>query len=97
MDDGAAGIQIWNTNDNTTAVNIYGDLVEFMYNATDKKSIAINTVTNVIGNIEDIILSGYGNNGLKAILNDIYRNIQQLHRVKVSSQNYHWTTIGLIN
>ena len=97
MDDGAAGIQIWNTNDNTTAVNIYGDLVEFMYNATDKKSIVINTVTNVIGNIEDIILSGYGNNGLKAILNDIYRNIQQLHRVKVSSQNYHWTTIGLIN
>lgn len=97
MDDGAAGIQIWNTNDNTTAVNIYGDLVEFMYNATDKESIAINTVTNVIGNIEDIILSGYGNNGLKAILNDIYRNIQQLHRVKVSSQNYHWTTIGLIN
>ena len=97
MDDGAAGIQIWNTNDNTTAVNIYGNLVEFMYNATDKKSIAINTVTNVIGNIEDIILSGYGNNGLKAILNDIYRNIQQLHRVKVSSQNYHWTTIGLIN
>ena len=97
MDDGAAGIQIWNTNDNTTAVNIYGDLVEFMYNATDKKSIAINTVTNVIGNIEDIILSGYGNNGLKAILNDIYRNIQQLHKVKVSSQNYHWTTIGLIN
>lgn len=97
MDDGAAGIQIWNTNDNTTAVNIYGDLVEFMYNATDKKSIVINTVTNVIENIEDIILSGYGNNGLKAILNDIYRNIQQLHRVKVSSQNYHWTTIGLIN
>ena len=94
MDDGSAGIQIWNTNDNTTAVNIYGDMVEFMYNATDPKSIAINTVTNVIWNIEDIILSSYGNYGLKAILNDIYRNIRQLHDVTVNRVTYDWTTIG---
>lgn len=94
MDDGSAGIQIWNTNDNTTAVNIYGDMVEFMYNATDPKSIAINTVTNVIWNIEDIILSSYGNYGLKAILNDIYRNIRQLHDVTVNRVEYNWTTIG---
>ena len=52
MDDGSAGIQIWNANDNTTAVNIYGDLVEFMYNAHDNQSIAINTVDN------DIIIRG---------------------------------------
>ena len=94
MDDGSAGIQIWNTNDNTTAVNIYGDMVEFMYNANDPKSIAINTVTNVIWNIEDIILSSYGNYGLKAILNDIYRNIRQLHDVTVNRVTYDWTTIG---
>lgn len=94
MDDGSAGIQIWNTNDNTTAVNIYGDMVEFMYNATDPKSIAINTVTNVIWNIEDIILSSYGNYGLKAILNDIYRNIRQLHDVTVNRVEYNWATIG---
>lgn len=94
MDDGSAGIQIWNTNDNTTSVNIYGDMVEFMYNATDPKSIAINTVTNVIWNIEDIILSSYGNYGLKAILNDIYRNIRQLHDVTVNRVEYNWTTIG---
>lgn len=94
MDDGSAGIQIWNTNDNTTAVNIYGDMVEFMYNATDPKSIAIDTVTNVIWNIEDIILSSYGNYGLKAILNDIYRNIRQLHDVTVNRVTYDWTTIG---
>lgn len=58
MDDGSAGIQIWNANDNTTAVNIYGDLVEFMYNANDKQSIAINTVNNNISGVDDILLRG---------------------------------------
>lgn len=56
MDDGSAGIQIWNANDNTTAVNIYGDLVEFMYNANDKQSIAINTVNNKISGVYDIAI-----------------------------------------
>lgn len=56
MDDGSAGIQIWNANDNTTAVNIYGDLVEFMYNANDPRSIAINTVDNKISGVDDILI-----------------------------------------
>ena len=56
MDDGSAGIQIWNANDNTTAVNIYGDLVEFMYNANDPRSIAINTVNNKISGVDDILI-----------------------------------------
>lgn len=59
MDDGSAGIQIWNANDNTTAVNIYGDLVEFMYNAHDNQSIAINTVNNNISGVNDILLRGH--------------------------------------
>ena len=59
MDDGSAGIQIWNANDNTTAVNIYGDLVEFMYNAHDKQSVAINTVNNNISGVDDISLRGH--------------------------------------
>lgn len=59
MDDGSAGIQIWNANDNTTAVNIYGDLVEFMYNAHDKQSIAIDTVNNNISGVGDISLRGH--------------------------------------
>ena len=75
MDDGSAGIQIWNTNDNTTAVNIYGDLVEFMYNANDKKSIAINTVDNTIFNIEDIIIK---NKNLVKILDNIFDNFRNL-------------------
>lgn len=94
MDDGSAGIQIWNANDNTTAVNIYGDLVEFMYNANDKKSVAINTVDNKIFNIADIHLLGYGGYYLNQILNDIYRNIIQLHNVKTGDVGYSWKTIG---
>lgn len=75
MDDGSAGIQIWNANDNTTAVNIYGDLVEFMYNATDPKSIAIDTVTNQIKNIEDIVIKG---SNLATILDHIFDNFRNL-------------------
>lgn len=97
MDDGSAGIQIWNANDNTTAVNIYGDLVEFMYNANDPKSIAINTVDNKIFNIADIHLLGYGGYYLKQILNDIYRNIIQLHDVTVNRVEYTPRYIGPIN
>ena len=94
MDDGSAGIQIWNANDNTTAVNLYGDRVEFMYNAKDPKSIAIDTVDNKIFNIADIHLLGYGGYYLNQILNDIYRNIIQLHNVKTGDVGYSWKTIG---
>ena len=75
MDDGSAGIQIWNTNDNTTAVNIYGDLVEFMYNATDPKSISIDTITNKIWNLEDVIVK---NKSIVTWFNNIDYNFQQI-------------------
>ena len=52
MDDGSAGIQIWNTNDNTTAVNLYGDEVAMMYNANDPKGIIFNNINNEIRNVE---------------------------------------------
>lgn len=120
MDDGTAGIQIWNANDNTTGVAIFGDVVKFMYNANDSKPIVINTITkNIVGlnSIEasgdittngtisttrgivanNIALSGYANHNLKALLNDIYRNIRQLHQVKQTSANYTWTALGPIN
>lgn len=120
MDDGTAGIQIWNANDNTTGVAIFGDIVKFMYNANDSKPIGINTITkNIVGlnSIEasgdittngtisttrgivanNIALSGYANHNLKALLNDIYRNIRQLHQVKQTSANYTWTALGPIN
>lgn len=71
MDDGSAGIQIWNANDNTTAVNLYGDLVEFMYNANDKQSIAINTVNNHISGVDDILLR---NRSLAELINAINKN-----------------------
>ena len=120
MDDGTAGIQIWNANDNTTGVVIFGDVVKFMYNANDPKPIGINTITKNIAGLNhieasgdittngtisttrgvvanNIALSGYGNHNLKALLNDIYRNIRQLHQVKQNSASYTWTTLGPIN
>nr|DAE04500.1 MAG TPA: tail protein [Siphoviridae sp. ctjZA23] len=82
MDDGSAGIQIWNANDNTTAVNIYGDLVEFMYNANDKKSISIDTVTNKIWNLEDLVIKGAS---LVEKMNNIDYNFQEIKRHLISS------------
>ena len=75
MDDGSAGVQIWNANDNTTAVNIYGDLVEFMYNAHDKKSIAIDTVKNEISGLDDILLR---NRSLVTWFNSIDSNFKAI-------------------
>lgn len=75
MDDGSAGIQIWNANDNTTAVNIYGDLVEFMYNANDKQSIAINTVNNNISGVDDILLHGHSLVGWFNYIDQNFRKI----------------------
>lgn len=86
MDDGSAGIQIWNANDNTTAVNIYGDLVEFMYNANDKLSVAIDTVTNKLYNIEDIVIRGYS---LSRILDDIFDNFNNLNHDGNYTRGYH--------
>ena len=86
MDDGSAGIQIWNANDNTTAVNVYGDVVEFMYNAHDKKSVGIDTVTNKLFNIEDIVIRGYS---LSHILDDIFDNFNNLNHDGNYQRGYH--------
>lgn len=54
MDDGSAGIQIWNTNDNTTAINLYGDEIAMMYNANDPKGIIFDNIKNEIRNVETL-------------------------------------------
>ncbi|WP_367007449.1 phage tail protein [Streptococcus sp. ZY19097] len=94
MDDGSAGIQIWNTNDNTTAVNLYGDELALMYNATDKDGIVINNISNTISGVKNINLSSYRNIGLKEILNDIYNNLATLHRVKTTETAYTYSMYG---
>ena len=101
MDDGSAGIQIWNTNDNTTAVNLYGDNITLMYNADDKKGINFDNVTNNVTGLNvietgSIILTGYKNYNIKSLLDDIYRNINQLHQVKETKIPYKWSTFGPI-
>ena len=60
MDDGSAGIQIWNTNDNTTAVNLYGDEIAMMYNATDQRGIIFDNVKNEIKNVETMKVGTIG-------------------------------------
>ena len=60
MDDGSAGIQIWNTNDNTTAVNLYGDEIAMMYNATDQRAIVFDNVNNEIKNVETMKVGTIG-------------------------------------
>ena len=75
MNDASAGIQIWNTPDNTTAVNVYGDRIDFMYNANDPLSIGFDTIHNTIENVEDIRLKG---KSLATVLNDIFWNFRVL-------------------
>lgn len=75
MDDGSAGIQIWNTNDNTTAVNVYGDRIDFMYNANDPLSIGFDTINNTIENVSDV---GLGGRSLTQTLNNIFWNFRVL-------------------
>ena len=101
MDDGSAGIQIWNTADNTTAINLYGDEIALLYNADDKGGITINNVTNGISGLGDVqcgnvFLTGYGNHNLKALFNDIYKNLKLLHQNSVSRTNYTYSMYGPI-
>ena len=99
MNDGSAGIQIWNAMDNTTAVNVYGDEVAFMYNAHDKKGIIFNNVTNDIHSVNilnaaNVNLASYGGNNLVALFNDIYRNLRLLHNNKTTETNYTYSMYG---
>lgn len=76
MDDGSAGIQIWNTNDNTTAVNLYGDEVALMYNATDPKGIIFNNIDNTIRGLTDVTISHSSLKTLFRLINDNFIGIE---------------------
>lgn len=98
----SSGIQIWNGRKGSniqTAITFYGKSMDFIP-SSQGGGVSLNTETKSLGTLEslfvkDIYLLNYGNYKLKDVLNDIYRNIQQLHNVKESSESYHWTTIGL--
>lgn len=76
MDDGSAGIQIWNTNDNTTAVNLYGDEIAMLYNASDPKAIIFDCVRNEIRNIEDLTIRRHSLVDLMNAINKNFINIR---------------------
>ena len=94
MNDGSAGIQIWNSMDNTTAINLYGDEIAMMYNANDSKGLIFNNVNNTIGNVDNIYLSSYGNYNLVSLFNNIYDNLKLLHNNKTTETNYSYTLFG---
>lgn len=83
MDDGSAGIQIWNTNDNTTAVNLYGDEIAMMYNANDPKGIIFDNIKNEIRNVETLKINNTiwikGTN-LVELFNLINKNFEGIER-----------------
>ena len=93
MDDGSAGIQIWNTNDNTTAINLYGDEIAMMYNATDQRGIIFDNVKNEIKNVDKLIVSNLNASDLNVVGNLKIRNHSLVDLMNLINQNF----IGIEN
>lgn len=93
MDDGSAGIQIWNTNDNTTAINLYGDEIAMMYNATDQRGIVFDNVKNEIRNVDKLIVSNLNASDLNVVGNLKIRNHSLVDLMNLINQNF----IGIEN
>ena len=93
MDDGSAGIQIWNTNDNTTAINLYGDEIAMMYNATDQRGIIFDNVKNEIRNVDKLIVSNLNASDLNVVSNLKIRNHSLVDLMNLINQNF----IGIEN
>ena len=81
--DGSAGIQIWNTKDNTSGVVVYGKEVKFMYNANDQKAIIFNNVNNEIRNVKYVYTEkldtdnlSFQGRPLEELLNAIFWNFR---------------------
>lgn len=100
----SAGIQIWNGrqgNNVQTAITFYSKVMDFIPNSLGEK-VTINAEDRTMYGLKaltagNIYLSGYGNHNLKALFNDIYKNIRQLHEVKQTIQNYSYSAYGPIN
>ena len=83
MDDGSAGIQIWNANDNTSGIAIYGDKVKFMYNPNDPKAIIFDNISNEIRNVKSMYIEkldtdnlSFQGRPLKELLDAIFWNFK---------------------
>ena len=99
----SVGIQIWNGrqgNNVQTAITFYGKVMDFIPNSLGEK-VTINAENRTMYGLKEITagnvyLTGYGNHNLKALFNDIYKNIRQLHEVKQTAVNYSYSTYGPI-
>ena len=100
----SAGIQIWNGrqgNNVQTAITFYSKVMDFIPNSLGEK-VTINAEDRTMYGLKEITagnvyLTGYGNHNLKALFNDIYKNIRQLHEVKQTIRNYSYSAYGPIN
>lgn len=100
----SAGIQIWNGrqgNNVQTAITFYSKVMDFVPNSLGEK-VTINAEDRTMYGLKNITagnvyLTGYGNHNLKALFNDIYKNIRQLHEVKQTIMNYSYSAYGPIN
>ena len=100
----SAGIQIWNGrqgNNVQTAITFYSKVMDFIPNSLGEK-VTINAEDRTMYGLKNITadnvyLTGYGNHNLKALFNDIYKNIRQLHEVKQTIRNYSYSAYGPIN
>ena len=96
-----------------TAITFYGKSMDFIPNSqgggvslnTETRDFkGLNNIT-ATGNIStsgmitanNIFLSGYGNNNLKALFNDIYKNLALLHKNKETKNNYTYSMYGPID
>lgn len=92
----SAGIQIWNGrqgNNVQTAITFYGKTMDFAPSSV-ASGVSLNTETKELRGLNNIYLQGYGNLDLKTLLNDIYRNIGQLHQVKQAKYDYKYSMFG---
>jgi phage minor structural protein len=92
----SAGIQIWNGRQGSnvqTAITFYGKTMDFAPSSV-ASGVSLNTETKELRGLNNIYLQGYGNLDLKTLLNDIYRNIGQLHQVKQAKYDYKYSMFG---
>lgn len=79
MDHTSAGIQIWNGrsgNSIQSAINLYGQTIDFMPNGGGANGIGINTITKEIYGVDSFV---FKNRRLDKILDNIFENFRSLN------------------
>ena len=81
MDSTSAGIQVWNASSGYrtySAINLYGQTIDFMPNGSATGGLGMNTINREIYGVGEIVLKGIR---LSKVLDDIYDNFRNLAAV----------------